>query len=435
MLDSGNAASNRQGIPKAMARISGAGFLFAGFLGGGCASPGPPQPPSLYIPQRVTDLSATRTGEVVELRFTVPGFSTDGPPLRGGPLGGVLCRQDAKGAPCRPVDAQGTAQPLPLPGSHSGSGSGSGTPSPVVWTDALPESLRTGAVRPIAYRVKLEKASGGSAGFSDPVYTAAGTAPPPVRDFRGEGTRLGVLLRWAPAAGAGEVRLRRIGPEKASVSPKGRAGSTPPPAATAANREKGHGRGMHGDRTGAGRGDDTGNQSVWLQAAPGASGAGATIDNSIEPGVPYRYMAIRRLEVQVGGRMLELESNPSTEVTITWHDVYAPAAPTGLTALGYEVPLPEPQQKTGYAVDLVWEPVEDGQLAGYLVYRQPLSAGEAPPQATDGTQLTRQTVATPGFHDATALPGQRYRYSVVAVGSNGQRSGAATAVVEPHVLP
>ena len=173
---------------------------------------------------------------------------------------------------------------------------------------------------------------------------------------------------------------------------------------------------------------------MWLQAAPGDEAASATIDNSIEPGVPYRYTAVRREHVQAGGRALELESSPSAEVAITWRDVYPPAAPMGLMVLGYKIPARDSHKTPGYAVDLVWEPVEDGQLAGYLVYRQALGGA---PEATQGedVQLTPQPVATPGFHDATAFPAQRYRYTVVAIGSNGQRSDAVSAEVAPHAVP
>lgn len=418
--------------------LSSGTLLLCGCLVWGCASPGPPRPPSLFAPRPVTDLAATRLGDGVELRFTVSSLSTDGQPLRAHSLTGALCRQDAEGAPCRPVDAAQTVQPIPVPGPG-------GAPA-VLWTDTLPPALQSGSPRPIVYRVELKTPTGRSAGFSDPVYTAAGTGPPPVGNFRGEGTRLGVALRWAPVAGVGEILLRRTGPEKGTSTSRTLQKTPPGGEVAPLAKAREHGRASHGGshpvppkRISADRG------TVLLQAAPGAAAAAATIDNSIEPGVPYRYTAIRREQVQVGGRTLTLESRPSAEVAITWRDIYPPAAPSGLTALGYDLTAGGPQKSSGYAVDLVWEPVEDGQLVGYLIYRQTLDAvqgaepvqGQTPaqPAAAAAVQLTPEPVATPGFHDATALLGRRYRYSVVAVGSNGQRSRAITAVVEPHRLP
>ena len=38
----------------------------------GCAAPGPPQPPSLELPQPVTDLKAVRKGDKVLLAWTLP---------------------------------------------------------------------------------------------------------------------------------------------------------------------------------------------------------------------------------------------------------------------------------------------------------------------------------------------------------------------------
>ena len=46
--------------------------LSAALILTGCASPGPPHAPSLQLPQPVRDLTATRIGNTVELRFTRP---------------------------------------------------------------------------------------------------------------------------------------------------------------------------------------------------------------------------------------------------------------------------------------------------------------------------------------------------------------------------
>lgn len=388
----------------------------------GCASPGPPRPPSLFLPRVANDIQATRRGDTVELRFSVPTLSTDGQPLRARVLHGVLCRQEGSGGPCRPADPVQTAQPLSVPGR--------GSSAPVIWTDTLPAALVSGKPRPIAYRIRLETPSGGNAGFSDPVYTAAGAAPPPVAALQVEGNRLGVELRWTPVAGAGEVLLRRVEQSPPDApAPAASENSSPLPTGPRAVGKPGRGTHAPSSKRNVGA---TEPGLVWLQAEPGATAAAATLDNSIEPGATYRYTAIRRERVQVGGRTLELESEPSATVEMTWRDLYPPPAPTELTALGYTAPSAD-QGPAGYAVDLVWLPVEDKELAGYLVSRQSL----APNGAAIGPslRLTPQPVAAPGFHDASAQPGQRYRYTVSAVATNGHESGAAETMVQPRETP
>src|SRR3954451_2988562 len=57
----------------------------------GCASPGPPQPPSLKLPKPVDDLTAHRKGDRVLLTWTPPQKTTDNQNLRhAGPT--LICR-------------------------------------------------------------------------------------------------------------------------------------------------------------------------------------------------------------------------------------------------------------------------------------------------------------------------------------------------------
>jgi fibronectin type 3 domain-containing protein len=78
-------------------------------------------------------------------------------------------------------------------------------------------------------------------------------------------------------------------------------------------------------------------------------------------------------------------------------DVFAPAAPKGLSAVG-----------VAGAVNLIWEANTEGDLAGYVILR-----GEAPGdtlQAITATPITETT-----YRDTTVQPGVRYVYAVVAV--------------------
>ena len=57
-------------------------LLFGTLLLSHCAQTAPPVPPSLELPKPVTDLRATRKGDKVFLRWTVPTQTLDGESVR-----------------------------------------------------------------------------------------------------------------------------------------------------------------------------------------------------------------------------------------------------------------------------------------------------------------------------------------------------------------
>ena len=85
-------------------------LILTPFLCNGCANPGPPKPPSLYLPQLVNDLSAERVGDHVLLRWTTPSRTTDEMEINGA-MSAEVCRDadarpasaHAKLATCTPV--------------------------------------------------------------------------------------------------------------------------------------------------------------------------------------------------------------------------------------------------------------------------------------------------------------------------------------------
>lgn len=378
-------------------------------VAGGCASPGAPKPPSLGLPEPVRDLTATRVGDLVELRFSVPSRTTDGLLLRSGPLQGVVCRQVTATAPCQAIaPAQEPLLQIPGPGS---------SPALATWTDRLTAQLATGPARILGYRLELRNAAGHSAGYSDPAFTGAGAAPPEVQAFTAQGTRKGVLLTWTPVPGGGEILLQRKQLDLAPAEGKSGTGKGGGTVAKASSRF-----GLAPARPRAEPG------VTWLQAQPGNPSAAQTMDGTVVEGVRYRYMAVRRTTAQVGGRTVELRSAPSNAAEIAWHDVYPPAMPQGLTAAGFRATSAgQDTTATTYAVDLIWQPVEDPRVTGYLVSRTAMSAAGKPQGAPE--RLTAEPVTTPAFHDATAHPGQNYRYQVTTVDARGNTSTAATADV------
>lgn len=351
----------------------------AGILG--CASPGPPRPPSLQLPQLVRDLSAERDGDAVRVRFTTPQRTTDGLPIPEASLTATLCR-GAEGAPCVPVRG---LRDVSLPVNQAATAA----QRTVTWTDRLPAADTTGEPRLLLYRVELKNQHNRTAGWSEPAYTAAGAAPAAVVGLRAQETPAGILLRWTPPATAStdEVLLRRV--SIAAVP------ATPGP--TRAARPQ---------------------QPLWLESHATAA---ETLDTTAAEDVPFRYTAVRRRIVEAGARKLELRSAPSTPVDITWRNLFPPPAPASLSAATV-------QQPGQFAVDLVWQPVEQPGLKGYVITRQAIDAGGAPL----GPSGRLATVTLPAFHDATASPSARYRYTVRAISKKDVDGAAATVLVAPN---
>ena len=409
---------------------------------GGCASPGSPHPPSLHLPAVVNDLAAARAGNSVELTFTAPVRSTDGLPLRDVSLQGAVCRELSIGSPCEPVAELPARTAIAIrPAAPKGSAA-SLNANQVAWHDALSPALASGPPRPVAYRVKLFNTAGRTAGYSPPSYALAGSPPAAVQGLRAQGSRLGVVLQWRPgpstSAEAGtEVLLRREDLAAAAAAGPGAGHGKPAPPAA-------HSGASHAGAAGhmaSGKAKDAEASVIWLAAGKvpsslaDSAGAARSLDTGAARDVPYRYTAVRRQIVQEGGRTLEMRSGDSTPAEITLRAVYPPAAPVGLNAVGF-ITSPLPGARVGaqpaFAVDLLWQPVDDSDLAGYNVYREPLGTGNSP--GGERVRLNRSPVAQSAFHDSSAIPAQGYLYSVTAVDTEGNESTATTATLaaSPH---
>jgi hypothetical protein len=377
---------------------------------GGCASPGLPRSPTLNLPAEVSDLTALRRGDGVELRFTVPQRNTDKLPYKADAVKVGLCRAVSGGA-CLAVGSQESFARLTA-----------GKATVAVLRDRLPAALTVGAARLLAYRVELLNPAGKTAGYGDAAYTAAGAGLAAVEGLEAQGSRLGIVVSWkAMARDAEEIALRRE-----ELAPK--------PAVVKASGDRG------GKAAGGGKAKmpvakkiDVGEEAnvVWLGVMP-TQGAetrvGMLLDATAEEEEPYRYSAERRRVAQLGGRSVEMRSEVSAGVVYTLHDVYAPPAPVDLSAAAFAVSNEDPAQ--GFAVDLIWQPVEDAGLAGYNVYRQALDAGGAAMGARQ--RLNSAPVRVPGYHDVlpASVQGTRFRYSVTAADAKGNESAASETVLE-----
>jgi len=104
-----------------------------------------------------------------------------------------------------------------------------------------------------------------------------------------------------------------------------------------------------------------------------------------------------------------VESARSNEACVSVHDVVAPAAPSGVAALG-----------SADGIEVSWSPSTESDLASYRVYRA--AAGNAPERIGE--------VAPPetSLRDTSATAGTRYSYTVTAVDKAGNESAPSSPV-------
>ena len=351
----------------------------------GCASPGPPHPPSLHLPESVKGLAAERVGDGVRLSWTSPLDTTDGDRIKG-PITAVLCRALQVQAGCTPVQKL-----LVVPGSSTA-------------TDTLPPDLSSGPPRLLLYRVELQNAKGRSAGPSDPVFTAAGAAPPPVGPLQLSARRNAVLIRWSAAAmpDSAVMELRRTLAVSAGESAKPAAPPSVAPRRTTGARRS--------PRT------PTGETVLHSPAQAGSAAADGMLDPTVADANTYIYVGQRIQYVTLSGHALELRGSPSPPASFAFRDVVPPQPPAGLVAVpgeGFGAPL---------SIDLSWEPNAETDLLGYNVYRR-TGQGEF-------RRINVDPVPIPAYRDLKIEAGQAYTYRLTAVDQRGNESLPGTQVVE-----
>ena len=388
----------------------------------GCASPGPPQPPSLKLPEAVSAVTASRVGDEVRLQWTTPSRTTD-KMLIAGPIVAEICRETPASVPSASAKA----------GQNSVKGAITAPCSPVLLrvqvkpgaseaVDALPAELTSAPARLLAYRVQLRNAAGRTAGPSAVVFAASGPAPHEVEGLRGRATKAGAVLEWKAVIGEAEtVELDR----SIVQSPTATAAATSTTTATAADLSAAH----KGELPGATKEPS---ESLFRAgtAGSGTLDAGGTVDRTAQIGHAYRYTAQRVRSVELGGQRLEVRSLPSVTVTVEMKDVFPPEAPVGLVAVpGFAGATNDSTQKP--TIDLSWEPNMEPRVAGYRVYRHDLG-GEA---ASAWMQLDSELVPMAAYRDLTVVAGDMYAYRVTAVDAAGNESTRSDEVVETAPTP
>ena len=74
---------------------------------------------------------------------------------------------------------------------------------------------------------------------------------------------------------------------------------------------------------------------------------------------------------------------------------------------------------------MIWQPVQDAKLKGYVVYRQVHDEKRV--------VVTKEPVAVPAFHDELHGIQGSVTYSVSAIDAKGNESGVVTTVVNTLV--
>jgi hypothetical protein len=338
------------------------GFAAMGWTG--CGTPGAPQPPSLKLPERVTDLVAVRAGNSATLSWKMPRKTTDHLLIKG-PVKVQICRREGTGV-CLPV------------GEVSFAPQAEGT-----YQEALPASLSAGKPRQLDYFVELKSPKGRSAGLSNPASVLAGTAPGAISGLKAEVGADGVALRW-DAGQSGAVRLHRklLTPPAPGKKP---ANSLMQPETEPVLRD-------------------------LFVDAPAAGQEPGALDHTAHFGESYDYTAQRVERVAIDGpdgqKSLELAGAISAPVHVIVVDIFPPAMPQGLVAVLV------PEEKT---IDLSWQPDTEEDLAGYIVYR---AEADGNWKRISGAQ----PLTGPAYRDAAIEPGHSYRYAVSAIDLTGHES-------------
>jgi hypothetical protein len=380
-------------------------------LAGGCASPGPPQPPSLNLPEVVKDLTAERVGDVVHLHWTTPEMSTDHIDVKGA-MTAEICRITVT----TPAAQKPECIPIPrLPVQ----------PGPTQGAETLPPALTVDPPALLAYRVQIFNTNGHSAGLSPEAFAAAGAAPPPIEQFRATPVRDGAMLEWQPTGTSAPVELERlpVGPDGVVVEPPQhkaapRSSSKPTLKKPPASRQKP----APASAPKPLQTTSTTPAEVKLRTPTQPADEGGTIDHTAQMGETYQYTAQRVRSVSLGNHALELRSPVSAPVRIAMRDTFPPHTPSGLEA------VPGGATAADRSIDLSWTPDSDADLAGYFVYRQEVD----PKGVVTGTvtRLNTTPVVGPAYRDQTALAGHRYAYRVTAVDAAGNESAPSADVQE-----
>ena len=341
-------------------------LLLAGWLFAGCGAQGPPQPPRVERPEKITDLKATQVGRTLEIRFTVPQRAIDGERLTK-PLEIELVRQI--------THAGETPEESAL------------TPWLSLAADQWPQYVQGGVLVYSAHLSDQEFNPWRGAVLNLAVRTL--TRGLRNRAHESELSRL-VQVPLADVSGPVENLETHVTEKAIEVL-----WNTPS-------------RSLSGQ---AARNPDGYQVYRSLSGKPGSykllgeSTSPPYLDQDFEFGRTYSYKV--RAIFKTSGGAAESEDSEAREVTP--RDIFPPAAPSSLTAIF-----------AAGAVELVWTANTEKDLAGYYVYR-----GE---KGGPMQRLKPDLLRTPILRDSTVEPNRTYVYQVTAVDLSNNESPRPEAV-------
>jgi hypothetical protein len=397
---------------------------FAFIVAIGCGKKGPPLAPLIKLPAPLADLSAARHGNTVDLQFTLPSANTDGthpanvarvdvyaitapatPPLTdaqvlklGTKVGSVAVKAprdpNATSDPDEPDNDDDVDAPEG-PGLDQGAvgrvaeslAASSLTPVAVPRTTARAEAQAAADDRPTpllpppsaplsrTYVGVGVSARGRNGPLSKRIAVPLVSPPPPPSSATIVYTETAVTLTWSPAT-AGASPGPAGGPD---VLPSTPIGVTRPVI----------GYNVY----------DVSQPASALKLTKAPIAETRFEDGRIVWGEERCYV-VRTAET-VGGATIESDAPPAACRTLT--DTFAPAAPKSLKAVSSEG-----------AINLIWEPNTEKDLAGYIVLR-----AVAPGETLE--VITPAPVREPSFRDSVQA-GVRFVYAVKAVDTAGNVS-------------
>lgn len=353
----------------------------------GCALAGNPQPPTLWMPQPVRDLSALRVGNEVRLHWTMPKNTTDKVALQGDQRAHICWTGEAAPEP----DGKGTPRTVPstgLPGCHSAGDAMFPPNRPADFTAQIPADLIAKPPQLVSYFVELRNRSGKTAGPSNPAYIAIGSAPPAVEGFTANTQHRGVILQWHPEKPEPGLVLRihrtlELAP--GTPKPHQATGSQPP-------------------------------QEQTLEINLDKDDPGQALDSDAALDHLWRYSVERVQRVTADRHTVEVAGLPSQPIILDAKNIFPPAVPVALAAVADE---------QARAIDLSWTPDSDPDLGGYIVYRRDETTGAAMERISGNAPVVPAT-----FEDRNVVAGHRYAYAVSAVSHDGVESARSAEVQE-----
>jgi len=353
----------------------------------GCGTPGAPQPPSLRLPKPVDDLQAVRKGDKVYLRWMQPSETTDRQAIKGDTIARI-CRgyRTQPKASCNNVVAE--IKSVAKPGAA------------VSEVDDLTALLRSQAPQDyVIYNVEMVNDSGKTAGPSNAVTVfLAPSVLPPANVTAELLSRNAITVQWTPPTSVASEGnrslnvkylyrvLRSVRDEKSAL---GTSTKPQPPAVL-----------------------------VELPAVLAQRQSYQDTNFEWEKTYDYRVFGVTQVLSRDGKLLAEFEGDDSPPAEIVGHDIFAPDAPQGLQAVSAGV-----VENNFAAIDLSWSPNQEGDLAGYNVYRT--SAGQQP------VRVNKDLVKTPTFRDrVSSVAGTTHIYRVTAVDLRGNESKPSEPATE-----